>query len=65
MNSDKGMECCGSCAFFQNEDITGNGWCGYHDTGTAFFISCRKYKKKMKDLNILAKEAYETAKANG
>lgn len=46
MNSDKGMECCGSCAFFQNEDITGNGWCGYHNTGATCFTFCRNYKEK-------------------
>lgn len=26
MNSDKGMECCGSCAFFQNDDIAEIAW---------------------------------------
>lgn len=39
------VRCCGSCKHFDNEDISGGGWCNAADHATACGDDCPKWHK--------------------
>lgn len=35
---------CGSCLHFSNEDVNGNGWCGFFECETTCDSGCKKWE---------------------